>query len=209
MVYRVTEIFKSIEGEGKRVGTPCTFIRLAGCNLRCRYCDTPYSQNDSDGMGMSIEEIRDAVKKNGLKAVTITGGEPMLQDAIGLARELDWCRCNIETNGSIPLPTKPQNVFYTMDWKCGYSGMTRAMCQDNIKWLEFDDVIKFVVANRSDLDEARDIIRNGVRATAYISPVFGMIEPSEIVSYILENDLDARVQVQLHKVIWDPDKRGV
>ena len=209
MVYRVTEIFKSIEGEGKRVGTPCTFVRLAGCNLRCSYCDTPYSQNDSDGTEMTVEEIVESVRENGLKAVTITGGEPMLQDAIGLAKRLGWCICNIETNGSIPLPEKPHNVFYTMDWKCGCSGMTDAMHRDNLKWLEFDDVIKFVVGSESDLEEARNIIQGGVRATPYISPVFGMIEPSRIVEYILENGLDAKMQVQLHKVIWDPDKRGV
>lgn len=209
MVYRVTEIFKSIEGEGKRVGTPCVFIRLAGCNLRCSYCDTVYSQRSSDGRDMTLEDITKEVKRLSTSCVTITGGEPMLQDAISIARALDWCECNIETNGSIPLPEKPKNVFYTMDWKCHSSGMTDAMVAENLDWLDGDDVLKFVVGNVGDLGQMKSIVERGVMAEPYVSPVFGMIEPSEIVSYVLDNNLDVTVQVQLHKVIWNPDERGV
>lgn len=209
MVYRVTEIFKSIEGEGKRVGTTCAFVRLAGCNLRCSYCDTCYSQHDSDGKLMDLDEIVAEVMGLGAKCVTITGGEPMLQDAIAIAKSLEWCECNIETNGSIPLPEKPRNVFYTMDWKCGCSGMTDAMHTQNLRWLDESDVIKFVVGDGADLEQAKAVVETGVRAIPYISPIYGMIEPKRIVEYVLDNDLDARVQVQLHKVIWDPDERGV
>lgn len=209
MVYRVTEIFKSIEGEGKRVGTPCVFIRLAGCNLRCSYCDTTYSQHDSDGREMTLRNIIGEVKNLNTTNVTITGGEPMLQDATSIAKALDWCECNIETNGSIPLPEKPENTFYTMDWKCGCSGMTDAMHTQNLQWLDENDVIKFVVGNDADLEQAKAVINTGVKAIPYISPIYGMIEPKEIVEYVLDNELDARVQVQLHKVIWNPDERGV
>lgn len=209
MVYRVTEIFKSIEGEGKRVGSPCTFVRLAGCNLRCSYCDTKYSQRWSDGREMTLDGIVEEVRRLGVPRVTITGGEPLAQDAISIAKALHWCECNIETNGSLPLPDKPDNAFYTMDWKCHSSGMTDAMCGQNLEWLDEDDVIKFVVGDEGDLGQAKAIIGSGIRAIAYISPVYGRIEPKEIVRYVLDNGLDARVQVQLHKVIWDPDERGV
>lgn len=209
MVYRVTEIFKSIEGEGKRVGKPCVFIRLAGCNLRCSYCDTVYSQRSGDGHDMTLEEIVKEVRRLNTSCVTITGGEPMLQDAVSIVKALNWCECNIETNGSIPLPEKPRNAFYTMDWKCRTSGMTDAMVTENLEWLDSDDVLKFVVGAVEDLEQAKSVIESGVKARAYLSPVYGMIEPREIVSYVLDNNLDVTVQVQLHKVIWDPDERGV
>ena len=209
-MYRVTEIFKSIEGEGKRVGRPCVFVRLAGCNLRCPYCDTAYSQRDSDGHDMTLEGIVEDVRRLDTSCVTITGGEPMLQDAISIARALDWCECNIETNGSIPLPEKPGNVFYTMDWKCRSSNMTDAMVAENLERLDGDDVLKFVVGDAGDLEQMRTILKgHGTAAQPYVSPVYGKIEPKEIVEYVLDNNLDARVQVQLHKVIWDPDERGV
>lgn len=207
--YRVVEIFKSIEGEGRRVGAPCVFVRLAGCNLRCSYCDTDYAQSRSDGSPMSLAEIVDKVWQLGGKRVTITGGEPLLQDAMAIASALPEFECNIETNGAVPLPTKARNAFFTMDWKCGCSGMTDLMLRDNLTRLDERDVIKFVVGSEGDMAQAKEVIESGVRATPYISPVFGEIEPREIVEYILANGLEAHVQVQLHKVIWDPSERGV
>ncbi len=209
MVYKVTEIFKSIEGEGKRAGLPCTFVRLAGCNLRCSYCDTCYSLRPTDGHDMELADIVVAVGNLGVPRVTITGGEPMLQDALAIAEAMPLAEVNIETNGSIPLPEKPGNAFYTMDWKSISSGMSTAMCADNLAYLDEDDVIKFVVGNIDDLDQMARIIGTGLRAQPFISPVFGKIEPSEIVAYILEKGLDVRTQIQLHKVVWDPETRGV
>lgn len=158
---------------------------------------------------MTLQEIVAETRRLNAKCVTITGGEPMLQDAISIAKALGWCECNIETNGSIPLPEKSENVFYTMDWKCGCSGMTDAMHTQNLQWLDENDVIKFVIGNGADLEQAKAVINTGVKAIPYISPIYDMIEPKEIVEYVLGNELDARVQVQLHKVIWDPDERGV
>lgn len=209
MGFRVVEIFKSIEGEGKRVGTPCTFVRLAGCNLRCKYCDTGYAQRSECGTPMPLQRIVKAVRELGVANVTITGGEPLLQDAMSIARALPECECNIETNGSMPIPQRAPNAFFTMDWKCGCSGVSHAMLADNLSRLTDQDVIKFVVGSEADMDQAREVIERGTKATAYLSPVFGAIEPRQIVEYVLDNRLDARVQVQLHKIIWDPEKRGV
>lgn len=210
MVYRVTEIFKSIEGEGKRTGLPSTFIRLAGCNLRCTYCDTPYSMRFDDGIAMTLDEIDNRVGELESERLTITGGEPMLQDVIDMARQLAPYECNIETNGSILITEKPKNVFYTMDWKSISSGQSKHMIEQNLYRLDEDDVIKFVVQDKADLEQMRVVLEEyGTAAQPYVSPVYGKIEPREIVEYILANRLDVRVQVQLHKVIWDPDKRGV
>lgn len=209
MVYRVNEIFKSIEGEGKRAGTPCAFIRLAGCNLRCSYCDTGYAQLSSSGKDMELEDVVGVVVGFNVRHVTITGGEPMLQDALSMALALPEHECNIETNGSLPLQEKPSNVFYTMDWKCPSSGEGDAMSYDNLAALGPDDVIKFVVGTHEDMDEVERVLGIGVKAQAFVSPVFGKLAPAEIVRRILANGIPARFQMQLHKIIWNPETRGV
>ena len=209
MDFRVVEIFKSIEGEGKRAGAPCVFVRLAGCNLRCSYCDTGYAQTPECGALTPLEAVVSSVRDLGAANVTITGGEPLLQDAMAIAEALPECECNIETNGSVPLPDKLQNAFYTMDWKCPSSGESDAMLEDNLRWLDSDDVIKFVVGDQADMDEMERVLAIGTEAQAFASPVFGEIEPREIVKRILADDVTARVQLQLHKLIWDPETRGV
>jgi len=210
MVYRVNEIFKSIEGEGKRTGLPSTFIRLAGCNLRCPYCDTTYALKMDDGAAMTLDEIDERIAELESDRITITGGEPMLQDVIAMANGLFPYECNIETNGSILITEKPENVFYTMDWKSISSGQAEHMIEQNLYELDSDDVIKFVVQDRTDLEQMRVVLEDyGTAAQPYVSPVYGKIEPREIVEYIIANRLDVRVQVQLHKIIWNPNKRGV
>lgn len=213
---RVVEIFKSIEGEGKRAGLPCTFIRLYGCDLDCSYCDTDYGRKGGNYTEYTIDEILDRVKELGVNAVTITGGEPLIhKDVYDLVESLTdenyWI--NIETNGANKLKIFPSfyPVFYTMDMKCPSSGMTGFMLKENLSFLGVQDVLKFVVGSEEDLQFAKKIIdENQLSCEIYFSPVFGKIEPSQIVDFILENHLDdCKVQIQIHKVIWDPNKRGV
>ena len=209
---RVNEIFDSIEGEGKRAGSLVTFIRLTGCNLRCSYCDTQYAFNE--GELFSVSKIAEQVNRH---RVTITGGEPLMQDNIRfLLDALHGHEVNIETNGSIdiePFFCYPQ-VFFTVDYKCYTSCMSSAMLSKNFDILRKRDVLKFVIGSTIDLEQARrfytkhyNVLRNRI---IYVSPVFGQIEPVKIVEYIKENKLyNWRVQIQLHKVIWPPDTRGV
>lgn len=216
---KVVEIFKSIDGEGKRAGLPTTFIRLYGCNLHCSYCDTRYGCEDANFQIMSIPEIMDKVYELGVKSITITGGEPLIHSGIQnlikmLIKEGFWV--NVETNGSVPLvmpePTVNRNLlFYTMDYKCPSSDMEHKMALYNLSALTEMDVLKFVVGDIKDLDKSLEIIETyEPKAAIYFSPVFNKIEASDIVDYILTHKLhNCRVQVQLHKIIWDPDKRGV
>ena len=216
---RVVEIFKSIDGEGKRAGLPTVFIRLYGCNLNCSYCDTLYGCAGDNYKLMSVSEIMDVVNKFAIPSVTVTGGEPLVHPGIHtLISSLtsNGYHVNIETNGSKRLPRswgKKNKLFYTVDYKCPFSKMERFMCMENLEpgVLRKKDVLKFVVGSREDLERARYIIETYEPvAKIYFSPVFGKIEPREIVDFLLENKLHhCRVQVQLHKIIWDPKERGV
>ena len=219
---KVVEIFKSIDGEGIRAGFPVTFIRLFGCNLACNYCDSTYATGNSpvtppeDGKwyeDMDVDDILDEVFKLGCKRITLTGGEPLIHDDVDvLISRLcqEGYEINIETNGSILIyKYRQSNVFFTLDYKCPCSGMECEMDRRNLKLLRSQDVLKFVVATKQDLDRALTV-SNYTSAQVFISPVFGKIQPVEIVEYMLEHNMqDARVQVQLHKIIWDPNKRGV
>lgn len=210
---RVVEIFKSIDGEGLRAGFPATFIRLEGCNLRCSYCDTKYSYNDADYKDMYIEQILHEVKQLGLRYITLTGGEPLIhEDVADLIRVLTTFGffVNIETNGSVDIsPYLYNNVLITMDYKCPSSGMQLQVNTHNLKILRPSDVLKFVVGCEEDLETCKHI-RNYTQAQKFISPVFGKIEPKDIVKYMLDNKMtDCRIQLQLHKYIWNPEERGV
>lgn len=227
---KVVEIFRSIDGEGKRTGLPTTFVRLYGCNLKCTYCDTKYAnKGDAAVRLMTVSEIVSEVEDAGIKSVTITGGEPLMHTGIELLVEslLDrgyWV--NIETNGSVDvehffdkLPISVRNVgvsgklFFTVDYKCPSSGMEDAMQDPKGMYsrLRTIDVLKFVVGDVQDLERMVEVLEaSRTKAEVYVSPVFGKIQSSDIVEYILEHRLyDVKVQVQLHKVIWEPDRRGV
>ena len=210
---KVVEIFKSIDGEGIRAGFPVTFIRLFGCNLRCSYCDSLYACDGTGYSDMNIEEILIEVYKLGCKRITLTGGEPLIhKDSKKLIVALitDGFEVNIETNGSIPVgDVMLSNVILTVDYKCPTSGMESKMHMTNLERLRDKDVLKFVVGSREDLDVCRRL-RKFTKAQIFISPVFGKIEPKEIVEYMLVNEMeDCRIQLQLHKFIWNPEQRGV
>ena len=213
MEYRVNEIFESIEGEGVRAGLPCLFIRLVGCNLRCPYCDTAYAFEPSETDEVLTElELAECAQASGLRAVTLTGGEPLAHAVEPLLDALVavGCTVNVETNGSLPLPPARAGVFYTMDWKAPSSGCADAMLAANLDRLTCDDVLKFVVANKEDLDAARALLSDyDIKAQVFFSPVFDAINPRKIAEYLVKHRLEARLQLQLHKIIWDSDARGV
>lgn len=214
---RVVEIFKSIEGEGKRSGMVCTFIRLFGCNLKCSYCDTVYGWDEKfkkDTVEMTVKDIVMDVVDLGCECVTITGGEPLIHDDIyelieQLLSKGFWV--NVETNGSIYPELRRPSLFYTMDFKTLSSGMSDKMNLQAIKDLRSSDVLKFVVGSVEDMNQAVQVLQQlTTKPTIYFSPVFGTMQPKEIVEYIIGHKLHhCQLQLQLHKLVWDPDKRGV
>lgn len=220
MKYKVVEIFQSINGEGMKAGELAVFVRFQGCNLRCRYCDTTWANEaDAPCTQMDEDELLREVKKYAVKNVTITGGEPLLQKGIaGLLRKLSMAgmAVEIETNGSVPLKefaALSPDISFTMDYKLAGSGMEDKMCTDNFSLLTAKDTVKFVVSGRADLERAFQVTEEfslGGRCNILLSPVFGEIVLEEIVEFMKEYHwTDARMQIQMHKVIWNPQKRGV
>lgn len=213
---KVIEIFDSIEGEGKRMGQLTTFIRLAGCNLRCSYCDTAYSYDPEDAVEMTIEEI---VSKVRYLSVTVTGGEPLIHkdiNALVLALCSKGYHVNIETNGSVYLGSSvflnpAFDIFITMDYKCPSSKMEKHMEWLNLPDLRPQDVVKFVVGSIEDLDRMREVLlAMPTKAQIYVSAVFGKIELDGIVEYMKAFNLtDVKLQIQMHKIVYPPDMRGV
>lgn len=219
--YKIAEMFSSINGEGTHAGQLAFFIRFTGCNLNCSYCDTKWANvPNAPFTEMTGDEILSEVKKSGIKNVTVTGGEPLIQPNIIPLLEMlcgDDRYVEIETNGSADvsevLKIKGNRPALTMDYKLPSSGMENHMRTENLFALEKKDTVKFVSGSRADLERALEIIREyGLigKCAVYISPVFGKIEPAEIVNFMLENKLNGvNVQLQMHKFIWDPNARGV
>ncbi len=221
ITFKVAEKFISINGEGSRAGQLAIFIRLTGCNLRCRYCDTMWANgNDAPHTLMTAKEIHEYISQNHVKNVTLTGGEPLLHDNVDvLIKEL----CNdtaisleIETNGSQAI-AKYDDIanrpIFTLDYKTPYSLMEDAMLIDNYKHLQSTDCVKFVVADENDLEKSLEIIkayRLDEKCRVYFSPVFDKIKPVQIVDFVIKHNLNnVNVQLQLHKFIWDPNAKGV
>lgn len=214
----VNEIFYSIDGEGLRTGELAVFIRLSGCNLNCSYCDTKYALKPKTGKLMSIDEIIKEVEKYNCKNITLTGGEPLIHQNVNELIDTlvnKGFKVNIETNGSIPIDKYLNRCLVTMDYKLPSSNMEKYMNLDNLEKLTENDCLKFVT-EESDLDKIEEIIKNyNLKCFIYISPVFNKIKPYRIVEFMKklnEKGYDTsklRVQVQLHKVIWDPNERGV
>lgn len=219
--YKVAERFVSINGESRKAGEPTVFIRFAGCNLNCSYCDTKWANSaDVSYESLSKEEIYDYIKRTGVTNVTLTGGEPLMQEDIDqllLTLSLDdELNVEVETNGSVDLAefkALTDKVSYTLDYKLPGSGMEKDMCLSNYNYIDKNDAVKFVAGSVSDLEKAREIIYGyglDVKTNVYISPVFGKLPPSEIVEFMLENNMNGiRLQLQMHKFIWDPGTRGV
>ena len=218
---RVAEKFISINGESIRAGELAVFIRFTGCNLRCSYCDTMWANEPGCPYEeMTPEEIRSYIKETGITNVTLTGGEPLLQREAGYLIRLllqSGNRVEIETNGAAdlwPYTLDPLcRPVFTMDYKLPSSGFESSMILDNFSLLQGEDTVKFVAGSVEDLERAEEIInRYGLleRCHVYFSPVFGKIEPFRIVDFMIDRKMnEARLQIQMHKVIWDPDKRGV
>lgn len=222
--YKVAEIFTSINGEGTRAGQLALFIRMQGCNLNCSFCDTKWANEaDTPYTWMTTEEILNAASGSGIRNITLTGGEPLRQpgirELISALTEEGKYRVEIETNGSISLAgfenagEARDSVFLTMDYKLPGSNMEGKMNPENFRFLQPQDTVKFVVSDRMDLDRARNVIQeNGLtgRCHVYLSPVFGRIHPEKIVEYMKEYRMnEVNLQLQMHKIIWDPYRRGV
>ncbi len=214
----IVEEFCSIQGESSLTGKLCYFIRLAECNLRCSYCDTLYAQNSSDGKLVSVQTLIDNVKQSNFDLVEITGGEPLLQFAGVqlLCRELLNNNINvmIETNGSQAIDELPQEVIKIVDIKSPSSGEVSSFNIENIQYLQKNDQIKFVIGSREDYDFAVDCIKkysldNKVNELLF-SPLWGDIEFKELVDWLVADNIkNVRFQLQIHKIIWHPDEKGV
>lgn len=240
--FRVVEQFASINGEGRRAGQLALFIRFAGCNLNCAYCDTKWANEENvNYTEYTTEDIWNLIEKSGARNVTLTGGEPLLQPGmkqlLGRLRQEKQIRIEIETNGSVdvkqfwktqatktcetefvvtpdPVDDTDDNVSFTIDYKTAVSGMEHKMYMENYANVRSQDTVKFVVGSLEDMCKAKDIIQSyhlvEKGCGIYLSPCFGAIEPAEMVEFLVEQRMnDVNIQLQLHKFIWDPEKRGV
>lgn len=220
--YRVAEWFVSINGEGTRAGELAVFVRLCGCNLRCSYCDTMWANSmDAPHTEMTAEEIRRVILETGVRNVTLTGGEPLLhpnaKELLDCLLQDDRLSVEIETNGSVYIGDFLGSAYrplFTLDYKLPSSGMESEMrFEENLPFLEKQDTIKFVAGSEADLMRAAELIEKhdlSSRCNVYFSPVFGRIEPADIVEFMKQRNLNGvRLQLQLHKFIWDPMAKGV
>lgn len=220
-MYKVVEKFVSINGEGKLAGQLAVFIRFANCNLDCSYCDTSWANKETtEYILMTKEEIVDYIKSTKVKNVTLTGGEPLFQDKIFdfinyLSKEKELF-VEIETNGSVSIKEFSQienRPKFTMDYKLPSSNMEDKMLIDNFNYIKKQDTIKFVVGSICDLERARDIIYQyqlTKKANVYISPVYGKIDLDDIVEFMKKHKMnEVTMQMQLHKIIWGADTKGV
>ena len=214
MSLNLCEIFYSLQGESTFAGLPCTFVRLSGCNLDCAWCDTGYAKDEA--VSMSLEEIIHRIRTFGCNMVEITGGEPLLQEETSelISRLLNRnFQVLLETNGSKSIRNIDPGCVRILDIKCPSSNESDSFLFKNLKYLTDTDEIKFVIGSRQDYEFARSIIEKELiqrsKARTHLSPVFGQITPESLAAWILEDNLQARLSLQQHKIIWNPDQRGV
>jgi len=209
----VNEIFTSIQGESTRAGERCTFVRLTGCPLRCVYCDTAYAFHE--GRAMSLEAVAGEVERLGVRFVTVTGGEPLSQDAakplirLLLDRGFD---VQVETSGAVDTAGVDPRARIILDVKTPGSGEADRMMWSTLERLRPADEVKFVVVDRADYEYARKIIEDGrvpEGTTVLMSPAHGAMSPVDLAGWMIEDGVPARLQLQIHKYIWGSDARGV
>lgn len=210
---QITEIFKSIQGESSYSGLPCVFVRLTGCNLRCDYCDTEYAFYG--GKKMTVSETIFDIDQYGLKLVEITGGEPLLQvesyDLMKGLLSLNY-QVMLETSGSMSIQDVPEEVIKILDLKCPDSGEVEKNDFTNIDRLVSHDEVKFVIGSRKDYEWSRTILLDHKlkeKVNILFSPVFDVLDLRLLAEWILEDNLQVRLQTQLHKHIWDKNATGV
>jgi 7-carboxy-7-deazaguanine synthase len=210
----IHEIFHSVQGESTYAGRPCVFVRLTACDLRCSWCDTPYAFHE--GRKQPLAQVLADVDRFGCDLVEVTGGEPLLQDEVyPLMQELleRGRTVLLETGGHRSTARVPDRVVTILDVKCPGSGESAKNDWSNLDRLRPHDEVKFVVKDRADYEYARDVIAThqlASRAAAiHLSPVHGVLHPRTLSEWVLADKLPVRVQLQLHKYIWDPSTRGV
>ena len=213
MALKINEIYYSVQGESTHTGRPCIFIRLTYCNLRCSYCDTEYAFYE--GKDMEIAQIMSEIQQWDCNLVEVTGGEPLFQEeCIDLLHELINSNYEVmlETGGSLSISDVPKKVIKIVDFKCPSSKMEKKNLWSIVDDLQGHDEVKFVIGNREDFDWAKDKITEyslDKICTLLFSPTFGEIAPQLIVEWILADNLPVRMQMQMHKMIWSPEEKGV
>lgn len=209
---RVNEIFYSIQGESSYAGRPCVFVRLTGCNLRCSYCDTCYAYDE--GQSLTIDGIIDRITSYQCRLVEITGGEPLIQkktpDLIYELLENNFVVL-LETNGSMDISPVDTRCVKIIDIKCPSSGEVKNNYLDNLKKLSERDEIKFVIGSEEDYLYAKKImvLIDNKKKPPILSPVYNIMDPKRLAEWVLADHIDVRIQIQLHKIIWGPETRGV
>jgi 7-carboxy-7-deazaguanine synthase len=213
MSLNICEIFSSIQGESSYAGLPCLFVRLTGCNLRCSYCDTAYAYDK--GMDLTEDAVIEKVMQAGVRLVEITGGEPLLQGEVyGLTKRLldAGFKVLVETNGSVGIADIDTRATVILDVKTPGSGMTDKMDLGNLKRIKISDEVKFVITGRHDYDWSKKIIEKynlENKCHILLSPAYGILRPDILAVWMIEDKLKVRFNLQLHKYIFGPERRGV
>lgn len=213
MSLRVNEIFTSIQGESTLAGTPCTFVRLTACNLRCTYCDTPYAF--TEGTDRALEEVLVEVRSRAVRHICVTGGEPLLQSEVYPLMErllAEGFHVALETSNSRSIADVPPGVKKILDIKTPGSREVAANLWDNLARLSPEDEVKFVLCDRADYEWARNLLTERpvlLRQTVHFSPAHGVLDPKDLAAWILADRLPVRLHLQIHKYIWGAGARGV
>ena len=209
----LTEIYKSIQGESSYSGLPCSFVRLSGCPLRCRWCDTVYSYKK--GLEYTFDKLFNELEDLDCQLVELTGGEPLCQEAVfPLMEQLIGKNYKVllETSGAYCIKKVPKEVHIIMDLKCPDSLMVEKNLWSNLDYLKSSDELKFVIASEKDFSWAKekiDKLKLSSRFKVLLSPAFGLFKEEKLVELLLKEKIDCRLNLQLHKYIWNPRKKGV
>lgn len=210
----INEIFSSIQGETSFTGLPTMFVRLASCNLRCSWCDTSYSFGK--GVPYAIDDILEKIRQSGCRNVCITGGEPLLQKNVHLLMSTlcdEEYTVSLETSGSLPIDEVDPRVYIILDVKCPDSKMSDRNHWPNLDLIRTQDEVKFVLNGHQDYLYAKEVCEKyhlfSRKIPVLFSPVHGVLDPKELVAWILQDKLPVRLNMQIHKFIWAPNTRGV